>query len=105
MVLQDQGRLGIVVPGAFHTDLGCCKLRQLFFGKSHIDSIYSFENKNAIFNIHRSLKFDLFSTSKVGHTHSFRCAFMERDPECLAAIEESAFVMTVEQVRNSHQIV
>jgi hypothetical protein len=98
-LLNPGGYEGIVVPSGLYTDKGCQPLRELFFEKSRIDSLYCFENKKAIFNIHRSFKFVLFCTEKGQQTTEFKCAFMQHDPEKLPLIEERALKMSVEQVR------
>jgi len=99
VVLRKGGRMGIVVPSGIYTDQGCLALRKLFFEKSQIGCLYCFENRRAIFNIHRSFKFVLFSTQKGGKTDSFKCAFMEHDAERLPAIDANALMMKVEQVK------
>jgi hypothetical protein len=91
--------MGIVVPSGIYTDQGCLPLRKLFFENSQIKCLYCFENRRAIFNIHRSFKFVLFSTQKGGTTDSFKCAFMEHDPERLPAIHENALIMKAEDVQ------
>jgi hypothetical protein len=89
-VLGDGGRMGIVVPSGIYTDQGCQLLRERFFNRSRVELLYCFENRRAVFNIHRSFKFVLFGTQKSGSTDRFKCAFMEHDPERLPLIEKSA---------------
>jgi len=98
-LLNTDGHMGIVVPSGIYTDQGCRPLRELFFEKSAVEFLYCFENRRAIFNIHRSFKFVLFGARKGGKTDRFRCVFMEHDPERLALIERNALEMSVEQVR------
>ena len=98
-VLKDGGRMGIVVPSGLYTDQGCQPLRQLFFDRKRVDFLYCFENRRAIFNIHRSFKFVLFGSQKGGKTDRFKCAFMEHDPERLPLIDANAFKMSVKQVK------
>jgi len=59
---QTGGRMGIVVPSGIYTDQGCQPLREMFFNQSRVEFLYCFENRRAIFNIHRSFKFVLFGT-------------------------------------------
>ena len=99
VLLGPGGCLGIVTPSGLYTDQGCQPLRELFFNESHIACLYGFENRCAIFNIHRSFKFILFCAEKGGKTESFRCAFMEHDPERLPVIDDDALKMRVEQVK------
>lgn len=98
-VLNDGGRLGIVVPSGLYTDQGCHPLRKKFFNRSRVEFLYCFENRRVVFNIHRSFKFVLFGTQKGEETDSFKCAFMEHDPEDLPAIDANALQMSVKQVK------
>ena len=98
-LLRKDGRMGIIVPSGLYTDEGCMPLRERFFKQTRIDFLYCFENRRAIFNIHRSFKFVLFGTRKGGNTEQFRCAFMEHNPERLPVIDKNALRMSVEQVR------
>ena len=98
-VLGDGGRMGIVVPSGIYTDLGSQPLRERFFNQSRIDFLYCFENRRAVFNIHRSFKFVLFGAQKGGKTDRFKCAFMEHDPERLPLIDANALKMSVKQVK------
>ncbi len=63
-VLKGGGRMGIVVPSGLYTDQGCQPLRERFFNRSRVGFIYCFENRRAVFNIHRSFKFVLFGAQK-----------------------------------------
>ncbi len=98
-VLSDGGCMGIVVPSGIYTDKGCLLIRERFFNHSRIEFLYCFENRRAIFNIHRSFKFVLFGTQKGGKTDRFKCAFMEQDPERLPVIDANALKMSIKQVR------
>jgi hypothetical protein len=98
-VLTKNGSMGIIVPSGLYTDQGCQDLREMFFNKSQVEYLYCFENRRAVFNIHRSFKFVLFSAMKGRKTNQFKCAFMEHDPERLPLIDSGALKMSVEQVR------
>lgn len=100
-LLQPQGQMGIVTPSGLYTDQGCLPLRKLFFEKSQIRFLYCFENRwPAVFPaVDGRFKFIVFSTRKGGKTESFKCAFMQHDPERLPAIDGQALRMTMEQVR------
>jgi len=97
-LLNPGGYEGIVVPSGLYTDKGCQPLRELFFEKSRIDCLYCFENKKAIFNIHRSFKFVIFCTEKGHQTKEFKCAFMQHDPAKLQAIDAGALKMSINYV-------
>ena len=100
-LLRNGGRMGIVVPSGLYTDQGCLPLRQLFFSHSRIDCLYGFENRwPTVFTaVHGCFKFILFCAEKGGETESFRCAFMEHDPQRLPIIEENALMSSPEKVR------
>jgi hypothetical protein len=100
-LISGYGWLGMVVPSGIYTDKGCLPLRRLFFGHSRIDSLYCFENRWPVVfpAVDGRFKFVTFCTQKGGLTESFKCAFMEHDPERLAAIDAGALRMGVEQVR------
>ena len=100
-IIRTNGRIGMVLPSALYTDRGCQPLRKLLFEKSRIDFLYCFENRKAVFNIHRSFKFVLFGTQKGGETDRFQCAFMEHSPERLPAIEKAAISVPMHMIRNT----
>lgn len=93
------GLMALVVPSGLYTDKGSTPLRQLIFDHSHLEFIYCFENKKAIFNIHRSFKFILIGLQKGGPTDRFKCSFMEHEPDRLADIEKGALVLDVANLR------
>ena len=53
------GLIGVVVPSAFHANEGATAVRQLYLNKMALRCCYSFENRRALFEIHRSFKFAL----------------------------------------------
>jgi hypothetical protein len=83
------GRMGLVVPWGLASDAGCAGLRRLLLDHSQIDSWVGFENKAAIFRIHRSVRFLLMTASVGGRTDSLPCRLGERDPEVLDSPAES----------------
>jgi type I restriction-modification system DNA methylase subunit len=97
-ILTAKGMVGIIVPSSFYTDKGCQALRKMYFEISNIEYLYCFENRKAIFNIHRSFKFILLGARKEGPTNSFKCAFMEHHPDRLDVIDKSTMTITVEQI-------
>ncbi|NQT60357.1 MAG: hypothetical protein HQ557_15360 [Bacteroidetes bacterium] len=100
-LLSNSGRMGIIVPSGIYTDQGCQPSREMFFDKSEIDFLYCFENRwPTVFNaVDGRFKFVTFSTKKGNKTDSFKCAFMEHDPERLKLIDTDALKMSVEQVK------
>ena len=98
-LLKDDSFMGIITPSGFYTDQGCLPLRKMFFEKSRIDFLYCFENRLGIFSIHRSFKFILFCAAKGGKTDSFKCAFMEHNPNRLQAIDADALKMKLSLIK------
>ena len=98
-IINDTGRMGIVVPSGIYTDKHCQQLREKFFSKSRIKFLFCFENSGAIFNIHRSFKFVLFGTQKGGETDRFKCAFMKHDPDKLPSIDANSLKMSLKQIK------
>ena len=101
IILNEGGRMGIVVPSGIYTDQGCQQLRKRFFNQSRIKFLYCFENRwPTVFSaVDGRFKFVIFGTQKGGVTDQFKCAFMEHDPERLPAIDTNALKMSVEQVK------
>jgi hypothetical protein len=83
------GRIGLVVPWGLASDRGCSALRRMVFDQSAVDSWVAFDNSEAIFPIHRSLRFLVFTATRGSTTESFCCRMGERDPSVLDA-EEAA---------------
>lgn len=78
-ILKTSGRLGMIVPSGIYSDKGTRGLRNLFIEKCRWDWLYSFENKQGIFDIHRSFKFNPVIVEKGGKTKSVQTAFMRHD--------------------------
>ena len=48
-LVKPEGRVGIVIPSGIYTDRGAKGLRDLLFSRSHINGLFCFENRKAIF--------------------------------------------------------
>jgi hypothetical protein len=59
------GRIGLILPSGFGTDHGCASLRRALLDRTVVDTYAGFENRDALFPVHRSLKF-LLVTSTAG---------------------------------------
>jgi hypothetical protein len=101
LLLRDGGRLAILVPSGLYTDEGCKPLRELFFGKTSIESLFCFENRwpEVFPAVDNRFKFITFSTEKGTSTQSFKCGFMLHDPVRLPAIDSAAPQLALNQVR------
>lgn len=78
-LLRIQGRFGMIVPSGIYTDKGTTDLRELFLGRCDWQWLFGFENREGIFDIHRSFKFCPLILQKGGETQAIRAAFMHRN--------------------------
>ena len=77
------GRIGLVLPSGLATDQGSARLRRHLFSRCDVDALIGFENKRAIFPIHRSVRFLLLTGTAGAATRSIGCRFGESDPSIL----------------------
>ena len=89
-LLRVGGRLGFLVPSGLYSDHGSQALRRLFLDLCRWEWIFGFENRDGIFAIHRSYKFNPVIIEKGGATVAIRTAFMRRKLEDWARAEELA---------------
>jgi len=75
------GQVGFVVPSGIYTDKGTGALRKLLLRGCRWRWLYGFENRNQIFDIHRSFKFCVLIAEKGGQTDAIQAAFMRHDLE------------------------
>lgn len=75
------GRFGMLTPASIYTDKGSQELRRLFLDQCSWEWLFSFENRNKVFDIHRSFKFCALIAAKGGRTDAIRAAFMRHDVE------------------------
>lgn len=78
-LLRTQGRMGMIVPSGIYTDKGTTDLRELFLSQCDWQWLFGFENREGIFDIHRSFKFCPLIVQKGGQTQAIRAAFMHRN--------------------------
>jgi hypothetical protein len=62
------GRLGMLMPSGLLTDHGCGPLRQHLFERCTVDAIIGFDNRDALFPIHRGVRFSLVTAATGGST-------------------------------------
>ena len=84
------GRIGLVLPAGLAADHGSARLRRLLFSRCNVDALVGFENKRAIFPIHRSVRFLLLSGTAGEATTSIGCRLGEVDPSVLERHEDRA---------------
>ena len=97
-LLRVGGRMGFVVPSGLYSDHGTGGLRQLFLDRCRWEWLFGFENRDGIFEIHRSFKFNPVIIEKGGRTAAIRTAFMRRKLEDWERGEALATGYTREQV-------
>jgi len=78
-LLRPGGRLGFLVPSGVYSDHGSGALRTLFLDHCQWEWLFGFENREGIFDIHRSFKFNPIIVMKGGRTEAIRTAFMRRN--------------------------
>jgi len=77
-LLKDDGALGFIVPSGLYSDFGTGALRDLFVDQCRWEWLFGFENREKIFDIHRSFKFNPIIVRKGGSTIAINTAFMRR---------------------------
>ena len=93
------GRFGFLVPSGLYSDHGARPLRELFLGRCRWEWLFGVENRDTVFPIHRSYKFNPVVIEKGGATAAIRTAFMRRDVDDWARAENLATPYTVAQIR------
>ena len=78
-LLKSGGRLGFVVPSGLYSDNGTGALRRLFLEHCRWEWLFGIENKDAVFPIHRSYKFNPVIVQKGATTNAIRTAFMRHN--------------------------
>ena len=67
------GRVGMLMPSGLLGDHGCAALRQHLFGRCTVDAVIGFDNRDALFPIHRGVRFSLLTVSMGGSTTQLQC--------------------------------
>jgi hypothetical protein len=80
-LLREGGRIGFVVPSGLYSDHGTGALRTLFLDHCQWEWLFGFENREGIFEIHRSYKFNPVIIQKGRETRAIHTAFMRRKLE------------------------
>ena len=97
-LLRNGGRMGFIVPSGLYSDHGTGALRRLFLDRCEWEWLFGFENRDSVFEIHRSFKFNPIIITKGGTTKAIRAAFMRRKLEDWERAEELATPYTRAQV-------
>ena len=99
-LLKSGGRLGFLVPSGLYSDHGTGALRNLFLERCRWEWLFGFENREGIFPIHRSYKFNPVIVEKGGVTEAIRTAFMRRKLEDWERADDHATPYSREQVEH-----
>jgi hypothetical protein len=87
-LLRLHGRMGMITPSGIYTDKGTTDLRGLFLDHCDWQWLFGFENREGIFDIHRSFKFCPLIVQKGGTTRAIRAGFMHRNVDDWAGAED-----------------
>ena len=98
-LMRPHGRMGMIVPSGIYTDKGTTDLRTLFLDHCEWQWLFGFENREGIFDIHRSFKFCPLVIQKTGTTHAIRAAFMHRNVDDWAHAERYVLAYARSQVQ------
>jgi hypothetical protein len=73
------GRFGLIVPSGLGADHGSAALRRHLWHRCAVDTWLGFENRDAIFPIHRSVRFTIVCATNSGSTErlNFRCGIRQ----------------------------
>jgi hypothetical protein len=88
MLVRNGGRIGLVLPSGIATDHTSSRLRRRLLESCGVDSLVGFENRRAIFPIHRSVRFVLCTATAGASTREIHCRFGLEDASLLDAIPD-----------------
>jgi hypothetical protein len=69
------GRVGLIVPATLLSDDGSAALRRSLILANGLESVTVYDNRHAIFPIHRGVRFATIVASRYGRTGSVACRF------------------------------
>lgn len=84
------GRIGLVLPAGIASDHGSAALRRLIFSRCRVETLVGFDNRRAVFPIHRSVRFMLLSGENGRPTTTLACRLGETRLQALDAIDGDA---------------
>ncbi|MDP1572242.1 MAG: N-6 DNA methylase [Vicinamibacterales bacterium] len=89
-LVRPGGRLGLLVPAGLLLDHGSAGLRRRLLDETALERVTGFDNRDAIFPIHRSVRFLLVSTTAGPPTTEVRARFGLRSPSALDVLPDHA---------------
>jgi len=87
-LVKSGGRLGLVLPWGIATDHTSAPLRRRLLEQCNVDTLIGFDNRQAIFPIHRSMRFVLCSATAGSKTSQISCRFGIEDPRALDSLPD-----------------
>jgi hypothetical protein len=69
-LLRPGGRLGLILPSGIESDVGSVDLRRALLDTCRVDTWLDFENRHAIFPVHRGIRFVIVSAAREGVTEN-----------------------------------
>ena len=102
-LVRPGGWVAMLVPSAFHTNASATGIRRLYLEAADLQCCHSLHNRQGVFDIHRSFKFDAVVARKDDRgTRSFACSFHVQDPVELGQHPLTYTRRFVERVGGSH---
>jgi hypothetical protein len=86
--LGPRGRFGLILPAGLQWDVGSAGLRRALFDRARVDTWVAFDNRRAIFPIHRSMRFLLVAGSVGGRTGAVPMSDGGSDVSCLTRLPD-----------------
>jgi N-6 DNA Methylase/Eco57I restriction-modification methylase len=93
-LVRPGGRIGFVVPSGVASDAGAAPLRRHLLDRAEVDDITGLDNRLAIFPVHRSVRFVLFTCTPGRATTQIRCQFGLTRVEELGAPARAPLVLS-----------
>ena len=87
-LVKKGGRLGLVLPWGVATDQTSALLRRRLLEHHKVDTLIGFDNRHAIFPIHRSMRFVLCSATAGSQTTQMNCRFGIESPLTLDSLPD-----------------
>ncbi len=84
-VTRPGGRIGLIVPASLLGDEGSETLRRGLIGANQLDRVTVFDNRRALFPIHRSVRFATITVGRSERTTAIGCRFGVTDPAAIDA--------------------
>ena len=99
VLLKNNGRCGLIIPSGIYSDAWSRPLRTALLESCRWEWLFGIDNRDRVFPIHRSYKFNPVIVEKGGSTAAIRTAFMRRNVDDWARAEDLATSYTLTQIR------